>query len=203
MDLIDASGNAAPPQTTSYTPPTFAITPAGSQVVALPYDIATGDLINVTVYQARRSSIRPPRSSTWTSAAIPWTSRRPTSGPVTVKVTIATPAFHANGDLQFYTGLENLQVGQPVVDSNNNLVYDSKGVVLYTAATILDSRNNVKKHSRGEPVFINVNGTWKNATYTSTDPAFYLGNEPIVYLGGEPAYFSVPPTLEQAVINPH
>jgi len=119
--------------------------------------------------------------------------------PVLVKIVIQTKAFHLNGDFQFFFGDEPLQVGQPVVDSNNQLVLDGNGhVVLYTAATIVDSRGNQKFHRRGELVYTLVSTVWTPATYTTSDLRKYLGNEPVLYVGGEPAFFTSADAVETA-----
>ena len=215
-DLVDASGALVPlTQTTAYTPATFTL--AGglgasatlnlASLAGFGYQLKAGDRVNVTLVRGSRI-VNLSASEFSVDVAnnrillTPSVANRSTVS-VTVKVTIATPAFHQNGDPRYYFGDEALQAGQPVVDSLNNLVRDDQNnVVLYTAATIKDSRGRTKYHRRGEPVFTLQNGTWAPATYTASDPKRYLGNEPVLYLGGEPVFASSSQPV-QTTENPH
>ena len=112
-----------------------------------------------------------------------------------VKVTLQTTKYHQIGDAKLYDGTEAVQVGDPVTDSENQLVLDSQGeVVLYTAATTHDAYGRQIHHRRGAHVLrFDAEFGWVEATYTAADlvvpvPVLRLGNEARLYLGGELAY---------------
>src|SRR6185312_14021957 len=103
--LTDSTGHAV--QVGSlYTPASFT-NPAGGSML-LPFDLAAGDVVAVTVYDPA----------------------------LTLGVTVAKPAKHVAGDQKQYFGDEALNVGDPIVDMSGNLVVDVNGVVrLHTAQT--------------------------------------------------------------------
>ena len=118
--------------------------------------------------------------------------------PVLVKIVIQTKVFPLKPHFHFF-GDDPLQTGQPVVDSNNQLVLDGNGnVVLYTAATIVDRQGNQKFHRRGEQIYHLDGTTWTPSVYTTSDLRKYLGNEPVLYVGGEPAFY----TAADSVLTP-
>ena len=62
-------------------------------------------------------------------------------------------------------------------------------------------RLEVKLHARGEPVYQLASGQWVQATYTGTDPKYFLGNEPRIFRGGEPAYYSTADPVSDSTLR--
>ncbi|MEY2518221.1 MAG: large repetitive protein, partial [bacterium] len=160
FDLVGASGTIVPllDADAPYAPFVFAYDPA-APLTSLSIDLpscpaATGrycDLLGavgstpaarafVTVYDGTLIYNLAPDKYTvdFANDEIDLGSGLPFAGrAVTLKVTIAVPAVQAAGDPVLWYGDEPLAIGQPIVDSGGNLVYDAAGqVALHTAATI-------------------------------------------------------------------
>jgi len=149
-DLVDAQGDLVP-EGTLYTPVAFtrASLPGGTvldldTVAGFAYDLGAADQVAVTVYDGTRifSLAASAFAVNATDNTLTLSSAVPTAGAqVTVTVVIATPAVHDADDPQQYFGNEPLQVGQPIVDSQGNLVLDALGAVaLHTAETVGKNR---------------------------------------------------------------
>ena len=195
--------------TTSYTPPlkTLAslngpITIRLAQDLNLSYALKSGDLVSVTIEDGsdifNLSSSEVSFSVANDSITITPSAAHQIGHSVTAKFTIETPATYSGGEPVFYFGDEPIQVGQPVTDSQGNLVFDAQGVVLQTDASRRDSKGNVKLHGRGEPVYVLVGGKWTQAVHAAGDPILALGNEPVVSIAGDPSFFSTSDPVQSA-----
>ncbi|MCX5670049.1 MAG: hypothetical protein NTU94_01835, partial [Planctomycetota bacterium] len=143
---------------------------------------------------------------------------------VKVVATFALRAFHAAGDLKRYFGDEVIQVGQPVVDDNGDLVIVETEAGATIVATYTDNmddpgladgtkvfwRNSLEKakagfatqplyHRRGEVVYkSDGNGGFVEGTFAGGEPVEYLGNEPRRYFGGERAFYAANDVVQES-----
>ncbi|MGZ6715887.1 MAG: hypothetical protein ACXVFG_14140, partial [Gaiellaceae bacterium] len=191
--LTDSTGHAV--QLGSlYTPASFTNPAGGSMHLA--FDVATGDLVAVTVYDPAltlgrglvfnlNSSEFTVNTGTDTVAVLVGMSQF-----LTFSVTVAKAAKHVAGDQKQYFGDEALNVGDPIVDANGNLAVDVNGVVrLHTTATISAAGGF---HRRGEVVLKqNPQGFWVPDTFVGGEAVLYLGNEAKRFFGGEPVFGSL------------
>ncbi|HEX6130279.1 MAG TPA: hypothetical protein VF044_01015, partial [Actinomycetota bacterium] len=157
-DLVTGAG-AIVVEGTLFTPATFtgvATLHAGrvldlDDLAGFAYDLRAGDQVALTVYDGTRIFNLAPGDFTVDVAGNRLVLARTiaTSGPVSVAVTIATPAVNAVGAPKRYFGDDSatsrsiigrtgqLQVGDPVLDSQGNFVLDDAGeVARHTAETI-------------------------------------------------------------------
>ena len=75
----------------------------------------------------------------------------------TVKVVVATAAFHAIGDAKLYDGNEDIEANQPIVDSQGNLTFtDTGAVALYTEQTRRVTKKETFTHRPNEPGYTMV-----------------------------------------------
>ena len=142
LDLINAQGQPAAIGS-PYAPPEF-IAPFGTtlnlnSLQASTTSFMAGDEVSLIVYQGTAIFQLPPADFTVNivSNTITLNSNANLTGVTAIAVSIATQAYHANGDPQYYAANTPLQVGEPLVDSSGNPVIGTNGQVeLYTAATI-------------------------------------------------------------------
>ncbi|MHC4396737.1 MAG: hypothetical protein ACYS1A_13895 [Planctomycetota bacterium] len=113
---------------------------------------------------------------------------------------------YSGGEPKYYYGDETVQVGEPIVDYNGNLMLNEDGfVILHTNDSITDHYGRAILHRRGEPVYEltpgadpNLLQSWAQATYNAGDLMYYLGNEPWRYFGGEDAFYTSAEPVEAA-----
>ncbi len=142
LDLVSALGQPVAVGT-PYSPPVFfapfSTTLNLSSLIGFSYQLKPGDLVNLVVYQGTAIYDLPISDFTVNTSAntITLNPNADLTGVTEIALSIATQAYHAKGDPEYYYGTEPLQIGQPVVDSTGNLVLTSNDQVeLYTAATI-------------------------------------------------------------------
>ena len=169
-DLVDKTGVTVPEGTITfangsktYEPVSFTFAALTSglswnlQVDGFTYNLGSSDQLGITVYDGTRIfNLVQGVDFTVSGNVITLSHAVVTYGPVTLKVTIATPSVHQAGDAKVYFGTVQsgdaipivvstligrspyLLIGDPVVDVSGNLVLDANtGLVkLYTAETI-------------------------------------------------------------------
>ena len=169
-DLVDKTGVTVPEGTITFANGTKTYEPVSFTFAALTsglswnlhmngfaYNLGSSDQLGITVYDGTRIfNLVQGVDFTVSGNVITLTHAVVTYGPVTLKVTIATPSVHAAGDAKVYFGTVQsgdtapivvstligrspyLLIGDPVVDVSGNLVLDANtGLVkLYTAETI-------------------------------------------------------------------